>query len=318
MKKMKFLVIAMLGVTLATVSCKKDEPTTDPTTDPTVNPSAQALGAFFSGNTANEVQQFTIDATTPGSISGSKGTVINFSGSSFETQSGTVVTGNVDIELIEIFSKADMIKLNKPTMANHPSGGLAPLISGGEFKITASQNGEELNLRDGFNYFVTVPAANGVDPNMEIFYGNGDTDTVVWNVADSSVIWGQGNEYSAFFDSLNWVNLDYFMNEPGQQTTVQVEVPQGFNNQNCALFISFDGLNSLAMLYNATGNVFTSAPSYTLPVGMDVHFVALSFINNEPHVAIVQTQLVNNHYEVIQQLTQTTTGQLDTDLSNLP
>ena len=103
MKKMKILVIAMLGVTLATVSCKKDEPTTDPTTDPTVNPSAQALGAFFSGNTANEVQQFTIDATTPGSISGSKGTVINFSGSSFETQSGTVVTGNVDIELIEIF-----------------------------------------------------------------------------------------------------------------------------------------------------------------------------------------------------------------------
>jgi hypothetical protein len=318
MKKMKILVIAMLGVTLATVSCKKDEPTTDPTTDPTVNPSAQALGAFFSGNTANEVQQFTIDATTPGSISGSKGTVINFSGSSFETQSGTVVTGNVDIELIEIFSKADMIKLNKPTMANHPNGGLAPLISGGEFKITASQNGEELNLRDGFNYFVTVPAANGVDPNMEIFYGTDDSDTVVWNQADSSVIWGQGNQYSAYFDSLNWINLDYFMNQTGPQTTVQVEVPQGFNNQNCALFISFDGLNSLAMLYNASGNVFTSAPSYTLPVGMDVHFVALSFINNEPHVAIVQAQLVNNHYEVIQQLTQTTTGQLDTDLSNLP
>ncbi len=314
MKKMKILVIAMLGVTLATVSCKKDEPTTDPT----VNPSAQALGAFFSGNTANEVQQFTIDATTPGSISGSKGTVINFSGSSFETQSGTVVTGNVDIELIEIFSKADMIKLNKPTMANHPNGGLAPLISGGEFKITASQNGEELNLRDGFNYFVTVPAANGVDPNMEIFYGTDDSDTVVWNQADSSVIWGQGNQYSAYFDSLNWINLDYFMNQTGPQTTVQVEVPQGFNNQNCALFISFDGLNSLAMLYNASGNVFTSAPSYTLPVGMDVHFVALSFINNEPHVAIVQAQLVNNHYEVIQQLTQTTTGQLDTDLSNLP
>lgn len=310
--------IAMLGVTLATVSCKKDEPTDPTVEDPTVNPSAQALGAFFAGNAANEVQQFTIDATSPGSITGSKGTVINFSGSSFETQSGTIVTGNVDIELIEIFSKADMIQLNIPTMANHPSGGLVPLISGGEFKITASQNGQELNLRDGFNYFVTIPAANGVDPNMEIFYGNGDSDTVVWNQADSSVIWGQGNQYSAYFDSLNWINLDYFMNEPGTQTTVQVEVPLGFNNQNCALFISFDGLNSLAMLYNATGNVFTSAPSYTLPVGMDVHFVALSFINNEPHVAIVAAQLTNNHYEVIQQLNQTTTGQLEIDLSNLP
>lgn len=317
MKKMKFLVIAMLGVTLANVSCKKDEPT-DPTTDPTVNASAQALSNFFATNTNNEVQQFTIDAASPAAITGSKGTVINFSASSFETQSGTVVTGNVNIELIEIFSKADMIQLNKPTMANHPSGGLAPLISGGEFKITASQNGETLNLRDGFNYFVTVPAPNGVDPNMDIFYGDGDSDTVVWNQADSSVIWGQGNQYSAYFDSLNWINLDYFMNQAGPQTTVQVEVPQGFNNQNCALFISFDGLNSLATLYNATGNVFTTAPYYTLPVGMNVHFVALSFINNEPHVAIVSAQITNNHYEVIQELTQTTTGQLDIDLSNLP
>lgn len=317
MKKIKILVIAMLGVTLATVSCKKDEPT-DQNPDPTVNPSAQALGDFFTNNTNNEVQQFTIDAASPVAITGSKGTVINFSSNSFETQAGAIVSGNVDIELIEIFSKADMIKLNKPTMANHPSGGLAPLISGGEFKITASQNGEELSLRDGFNYFVTVPAPDGVDPNMDIFYGNGGSDTVVWNQGDSTMIWGQGNEYSAYFDSLNWVNLDYFMNQPGQQTTVQVEVPQGFNNQNCALFISFDGLNSLATLYNATNNVFTSGPSYTLPVGMDVHFVALSFINNEPHVAIVSAQITNNHYEVIQQLTQTTTGQLDTDLSNLP
>jgi hypothetical protein len=165
---------------------------------------------------------------------------------------------------------------------------------------------------------VTVPAPNGVDPNMDIFYGDGDSDTVVWNQSDSSLIWGQGNEYSAYFDSINWINLDYFMYQGGDQTTVQVEVPQGFNNQNCALFISFDGLNSLATLYNASENVFTTAPYYTLPVGMDVHFVALSFINNEPHVAIVAAQLTSNHYEVIQQLTQTTTGQLDIDLSNLP
>lgn len=317
MKKMKFLVIAMLGVTLATISCKKDEPT-DENTDPTVSPSAQALSDYFANNTNNEVQQFTIDAASPGVITGSKGTIINFSSNSFETEAGAIVSGNVDIELIEIFSKADMIKLNKPTMANDPSGGLAPLISGGEFKITASQNGEQLNLRDGFNYFVTVPAPNGVDPNMDIFYGDGDSDTVIWNQADSSVIWGQGNEYGAYFDSLNWVNLDYFMNEPGQQTTVQVEVPQGFNNQNCALYISFDGLNSLAMLYNASDNVFTSSPHYTLPIGMDVHFIALSFINDEPHVAIVSAQITDNHYEVVEQLTQTTTSQLDTDLSNLP
>lgn len=317
MKKMKFLGIAMLGVAFAIVSCKKETPI-DPDTDPTVNASAQALSNYFATNTSNAVQTFTIDAANPIAITGSKGTVINFSANSFETQSGTVVTGNVKIELIEIFSKADMIRLNKPTMANHPSGGLAPLISGGEFKITASQNGESLRLREGYNYFVTVPAVNGVDPNMEIFYGNGDSDTVIWNQADSSALWGQGNTYMGYFDSLNWINLDYFMNVPGPQTTVQVEVPSGFNNQNCALYISFDGMNSLAMLYNSNGNIFTTATYYTLPVGMNVHFVALSFVNNEPHVAIVSAEITNNHYEVIQQLNQTTTTQLTADLSNLP
>jgi hypothetical protein len=322
MKKMKFLVIAMLGVTLANVSCKKDEvspePIANPTGDPTVNPSAQALGSFFQSNLNNKKQQFTIDAANPGTITGSQGTVINFSSNSFENQSGNVVSGNVDIELIEILSKAEMIQTNMPTMGNSSGGGLAPLISGGEFNITASQNGQELNLRDGFNYLVNVPAPNGVDPNMDLFYGSSAGDTVTWNPADSAIVFGQGNEYSAYFDSLNWVNLDYFMNQAGPQTTIQVEVPQGFNNQNCVLFISFDGLNSLAALYNATDNVFTSAPYYMLPVGMDVHFVAMSIINNEPHVAIVQTQITSNHYETIQQLTQTTTGQLATDLSNLP
>lgn len=317
MKKMKILVTAMLGVTLAVVSCKKDEPN-EPTTDPTVNPSAQALGDFFRENTNNKVQTFTIDAENGGSITGNEGTAINFSANSFEDQSGAIVSGDIDLEVIEIFSKAEMITMNKPTMANHPSGGLAPLISGGQFKITASQNGEELDLREGFNYYVNAPAPDGVDPNMEVFYGEDESDTVVWNQADSSLVFGQGNEYMAYFDSLNWVNLDYFMNQQGQQTTVQVEVPQGFNSQNCALFISFDGLNSLATLNNGTDNVFTSGSYYTLPVGIDVHFVALSFINNEPHVAIVSTQITNNHYEVIQQLTQTTTSQLDTDLSNLP
>ena len=212
-----------------------------------------------------------------------------------------------------------MMLMNMPTMAIVPSGELAPLISGGEFKVTASQNGQSLNLVNGYGYSAQIPAVNGVDPNMEIFYGTaGASDTVTWENADSSMVFGQGNEYNAYFDSINWVNLDYFSNLPGTPTTVQVEVPQGFNNTNCVIYVSFDGLNSLGALYNSTNNVFTSAPYYTLPAGTDVHFVAFSIIGGNPHVAIVSSQITNNHYEIIPALTQTTDTQLAADLLNLP
>lgn len=321
MKKMKFIVLAMLGVTLATVSCKKDkiEPGTTTPEDPIESPSAQELRSFFTNNLNSHKQNFTVDASNVMNITGSKGSQLTFSPNSFEDQNGNVVSGNINIEFIELFTKAEMMMSKMPTMGQLPGNQIAPLISGGQFKITASQNGEALKLVNGYGYSAVIPAPNGIDPNMEIFYGSaGASDTVTWTQADSSMLFGQGNQYNAYFDSVNWVNLDYFSNLPGTPTTVQVEVPQGFNNQNCALYVSFDGLNSLAMLYNGTNNVFTSAPSYTLPTGTDVHFVAVSFIGGDPHAAIVSSQITNNHYEVISALTQTTDTQLATDLTNLP
>lgn len=313
----------MLGVTLATVSCKKEQISPDITTpsEPTDNPSAtsEALISFFQDNLNSEKQYFTIDASSSSTITGAKGSQLTFSPNSFETSNGTVVTGNIDIQLIEIFTKAEMMMLNMPTMGQLSGNQIAPLISGGQFKITASQNGQKLNLVNGYGYSAVIPANNGVDPNMQLFYGTaGASDTVMWATADSSMLFGQGNQYNAYFDSINWVNLDYFSNLPGTQTTVQVEVPQGFDNQNCVMYVSFDGLNSLGALYNSSNNVFTSAPNYTLPVGTDIHFVAVSIIGGNPHVAIISSQITNNHYEVIPALTQTTDTQFAVDLTNLP
>lgn len=340
MKMTKITLLAILGLSIGLASCKK-EGCTDPTAvnydekakkddnsciyeddqdneEETQNPSAQDLKNYFQDNEASAVQTFTLDADNPTTITGSQGTSIDFYSSSFETSSGQIVTGNVEIEFIEIFSKEDMIRLNKPTVGMQYNGNYGTLISGGEFKVTATQNGETLSLRPGYSMQLTVPAPNGVDPEMEIFYGSIDDDTLTWNPSDSSLIWGQNNQYNAYFDSLNWINCDYFMNSGGQLTTVQVEVPAGFNNNNCALFVSFDGMNSITNFYNFSNSVFSTGASYQIPVGTDVHFIALSFINGNPHVAIVPAEIQNNHYETITSLTQTTSTQFQNDLSNLP
>jgi hypothetical protein len=321
MKTTKRIFLTLLTASMVAASCKKEEPQDPTQPDPTPTgetPSAQELKNYFSDNQNDAIQYFTADSESPITINGNKGTQFNIQANSFETQSGGTVTGSIDIELIEIFDKADMIRLNKPTMGRKFNGDLEPLISGGEFKLTASQNGSELNLKPGYIYNVIVPAPNGTDSDMAAFNGTVTNDTIVWDPADSSFVNGQGNQYDCYFEQLNWINCDYFMNDPSPQTVVEVEIPQGFDNTTCALFISFDGLNSMTSFYNYSNGLYTTAPGYTIPIGMDVHFIAVSFINGNPHVAIAPATIQNNHYEIIPQLTQTTPGQFQTDLNNLP
>lgn len=321
---MKFkLRIGILGlVIIAFTACKKENPKKVDVVQPGISNPNQAtsaeLKAFYANNLSAANQNFTIDVASPALIVGSKGTKLQFYANSFETMTGQNVTGNIQISMVEIFSKADMILMNKPTMGNNLMGGLNPLISGGEMKITATQNGQTLRLKSGFTYDLQVPAPNGVDPNMGLFYGDNSNDTLVWTIADSANFSGQGNTYFAFPDSLNWINCDYFYNNPNPQTTVNVQVPAGFNGTNCSVFVSFDGLNSLAALYHFTNGVFTTAPSYQLPITLPVHFIVIAIINGNPHAAIVPSTIVNNHLEVIPALTQMTPAQLSAALANLP
>jgi len=316
MKKIKNLALIAIGIAVFAVACKKEDPIIPNNPNPTSN--SQALKNYFKDKEQNAVQTFTIDATISQSITGSKGTIVNFNPNSFVSADGTPVTGNVEIKLIEIYKKSDMIRMNKPTMGNLPGGGMAPLISGGEFKITASQNGQEVFLAPGMSYNVIAPAPNGTDPNMDIFYGNESGDTLTWTQADSNFVFGEQGSYFGSLDSLNWVNLDYFWNNSGLQTFVRVQIPQGYTHQTCAVFISFDGLNSVAAFYNFIDGAYSTDPYYLLPIGAEVHFVALAIIGGIPHVAIVPSTIVDNHLEVITELTATTDSQFETDLNNLP
>ena len=53
-------------------------------------------------------------------------------------------------------------------------------------------------------------------------------------------------------------------------------------------------------------------------MGIDVHFIAFTVINDQPHAAIVPAAIADGHLEIIPELTQTTEGQFATDLLTLP
>lgn len=302
-------------------SCTKDDSNgvtiiVDQTSD--LSPNSARLNSFFLQNINKAKQSFTIEASSPILITGNQGTEVQFGANSFEDSEGNILTGTIDIQLIEIYNKKDMLFLNKQTLGER-NGTLSPLVSGGEFNITASQNGKEAFLRPGFGYNTTVPAPNGTDPNMSVFYQSSvSDDTLTWTEADTTSIWGNGSEYNAIFDSLGWINCDFFSNYPGNKTPVSVRMQKGLNNTNCQLFISFDGLNSLTQIWNFKDGNFYTGDYYTIPEGQPVHFIALAFMEDTPYSAIVPSTIVANHLEIMIDLAPTTQEQLAIDIQNLP
>ena len=181
--------ISILGLALLIlVSCDK---TSDVNNNPnqTIVPvnNIQALQNYFSNNMELAKQSFTIDAASGGTITSTSGTQITFYGNSFLNGMAQDATGNITIELVELFNKSEMLRLNKPTMGILPGGEQRPLVSGGEFQVKAFQNGSELSLKAGTSYTIVSEAPGGIaDQNMSLFIGEENGDTLTWFPQDSS------------------------------------------------------------------------------------------------------------------------------------
>lgn len=313
MRNIQFISLAVAGITfILASSCKKDNPSP-------INPGTPGGGSasFFQSNFNNAKQTFTINSSTLSTVTGSKGTVLTFQPHSFVTLSGTPVSGNIQIELVEIYSKKDMILMNKQTMGRTWDG-LSILESGGEFNIVATQNGQKLKLAPGMSYQLDAPAPNGTNSQMRLFYGNETEGELSWTQADSALIDITQNGYSVFSDSLNWTNLDYFMNTPGPQSKIRVQLPAGATTENTRVFVSVDGVNALAGVYHAENGMLTSGEYYRLPVGMNVRFVVISLSGNIIKAAVIPSTITNNHLEVVHTLTTYSTSELADLLNDLP
>jgi len=101
----------------------------------------QTFDAFFEGE-GEPSQFFNENANQDILVTGEKGTSILIPANSLMTNGGSLVNGNVDIELKEILDKGDMILSNKSTLASNG----AVLESGGEFFISVTQNDQALGI----------------------------------------------------------------------------------------------------------------------------------------------------------------------------
>lgn len=303
MKNRNVILTMALSALVLVASCNKD--VDDPVTNPPVgtpstntdNKAADLLNDYFEA----QKQTISIDVSNTYYFQGQKGTIFYLNGSNFEDGNGNPITGNVDITLVENYSKLDMLMTNKVTLASTGTGG-AVLISGGEFYMEIAQNG---NLVEVVNPVQVVTAPSMVSPNgnMQLFDGTTDAQgNITWTtnsdtlniVQDSSGI-GYGWGWS---DSLSWINCDYFMNNTGPQTSVSVNVPSGYDNSNTMIFMVFTNANAVTGIYSYASSVFSTGTYYTIPEGMDVSFVAISEENNQIQYAVISNSIITtNHTE---------------------
>ena len=276
---------------------------------------ADAFNALTIDARDDHTQVYEIDANTWTTVEGEQGSTLFFSANTFLTSDGTVAEGEIEIEFIEIFDKGSMLVTDMPSLGQLPDGQLAQLISGGEHYVAASQDGEELRL-DG-TFTLTAPAGNtgGPDSEMTLFRAEvaegvpaGKDDQAVWveedverggfgvGDADGGAA-GADTMYWAISDQFGWTNIDRWYSDPRPKTTIHIDVPDGWDDTNAAVYMSYDGEpTALARMdtYDDTTELFSEHYGL-IPVGLDVHLIFVTESDGQWSYAIQAAKIEENH-----------------------
>ena len=289
----KLSTLALLALSLgATSAC---EPSSE--LEPEDVPSAEEFDALVLEARQQLLQTFTLDVGNLPTVEGEQGTRVSLPWwADFTDPTGAVVTGDVTLELIEIFDRGSMLVTNMPTNGRLPSGEPGQLISGGEHFVNVTKDGVSLEVNA--EYYLEAPAepTGGVDPGMSLFRAEtedglvaGLEDDAVWVEDDSS----PGNccfnteipmaGYTVLSDQFGWTNIDRWMEDSRPKTAITVEVPPGFNSTNCVVYVTeHDQPNTLSALYGeGPDSAIFASGAYFIPVGLEMHVILVTVDDGE-------------------------------------
>ena len=218
------------------------------------------------------------------------------------TYNGNAITGDVSLEYIELFEKGNMLTTNKPTMGILPNGDKALLVSGGEFFLEATQNGNILDTNCGIQLVIPAGLTGGADQDMSLWNGEIDNEgNLAWDEVDDEngegpIPFVEGNNYYPVFEGFGWANVDRFYSDPRPKTTIQAQAPEGYDNENSSIYLSYDGeAPALAQLdtYDNVLNIFSEHYGQ-IPIGLECHVIFVTETDGIWRYAIKPTTIVAN------------------------
>lgn len=325
MKNLKHILGILLLSALVFTSCTKN----DHVDELIIRPTEEDFNAIKDLALEGLTQTFQFNADDSYiSLTSDNGVTININATCL-TLNGNPVTGTVDLEFVELFDKGNMLTTNKPTMGILPNGDKALLISGGEFFIEATQNGVALETSCDIQLAIPADLTGGIDHEMILWNGIIDEDgELAWEEDNRDAANGQGgvfaegNQYYAFMGDFGWSNVDRFYNDPSPKTTILAGVPEGYNNTNCSLFLSYDGEDTgLANLdtYDAGTGLFSEHYGQ-IPIGLECHVIFVSEEDGNWKYAIQAVTIVDNGVITFTEgeMAVVTEAQLTTIINGLP
>lgn len=270
----------------------------------TVEPTDNSFNNYFA-NQRSQTQTFTLNANTDNIIRGNKGTKVYVGGGTLRTLSGQPVTGSVTLELKEITELSEMIVNNAPTISNGQI-----LTSGGEFYVSASQNGEPLTLADNAGFFISVAAPRGTTDSMNVFTGRDSSGVVVWSPVQTDTVnsrvilpadtsqgsWDTSsyyqnidwaivnklNEYVVRCTQFGWINCDYFASYP-DICSLTTSCDTIYKTNYTKVFFAIPATNSVGDFYiNSNLDFFCSY----LPNNARLKIAAINYHDGKYYVSI--------------------------------
>ncbi|MFI1771109.1 hypothetical protein [Thalassobellus citreus] len=328
MKNLKHILGTLVMTALIFTSCSKEEGI-DNDCDGLCVATANDFNNIKDAALEELTQDFKFNAEDGNiTLTSENGVSIYINGSCL-TLNGNAVTGEVNLEFVELFEKGNMLVTNKPTMGVLPNGDKALLISGGEFFIEATQNGNVLETNCDIQLGIPTDLTGGVDNDMIMWDGTIDEDgNLAWNenkrdgANGQGGVFAEGNQYYAFIGDFGWSNVDRFYNDPRPKTTILVDVPEGYDNTNCSVFLSYDGEDTgLANLdtYDAGSGLFSEHYGQ-IPIGLECHVIFVTEDANDWKYAIQAVTIVDNGVITITdgETSTVTQAQLTTIINGLP
>jgi len=211
------------------------------------------------------------------------------------TAAGQIITGSVQVELIAVKKRGDMVRLNKPSTYND-----SMLVTAGQFFIKLKKDGQALQLATGARVnirYVDLPP----NPQMELFFGDEiNTSGYEWlpnpDPINNTIVAGT-QSYEILTKKLGWISIAQVYDlGTAAKVSVIADIASHFTNANTIAFTVFKDLRSaVAMKGDLNTRKFITGK---LPVGKQITVVVISKQGDDYYLghesAITQLPAVNS------------------------
>lgn len=313
---MDIRIIAFLfTILLISNGCYKDDIIFTPDEIPPVMESGN-IGDFYE-KLPDKFDSLSFDATEDFLMVTENNTIFQIAAGSFADEAGNVVTGNISFKYIEVLDRAEYVYYKLPTVS-----GKQRLRTEGVFRFEATQENKKLQLKEGKAITVRLPS-DDPDPGMMLFEAQGEGENFDW-VLNSDAVTGQdrnifisewffnldssnqefleGFGYQFDCDIFKWINVDIFADVPDEdKTTVCVELPEIYTNENTIVFMYFNDSESILALYGDADKMQWCEPYGATPKGFKVTFIVIASIEEDVfHFALQEAEIKEDHVEFIE------------------